>query len=364
MLSSLTAARLPRVSLKTKRRPNSIRLCLPLIHCAVGLLAVVFLNGCFSTEPHGSGTPRLGRLSLTLQIGADGRNYAPASLGKAAVTLARAVVTMTAANGETLRDTITSTGSKLSREPAYLTTESVYRQELQLRYEITPSEFWKIDVKVYDAQDSVRYAGTLDVEDMDAYEYLDGCLPVDPRYAVVEARFRLPEFIEADGIPGSARALRTLYHTRLELLVEGTYVTEKSPAWNSTTSGGDQFILADSGKLMGAGGKLFFKPASSALDRPAVVSHDYGSISNRVFLVSNYGYVEGDTVGVTPERLLYQGEMTLDLGTAKVTEESVVDMTWKATDAIPVASGVGMDVRLGRAGKVVMRVVIPPGVVL
>jgi hypothetical protein len=343
-----------------RQSTTSLKLSKPLatILC---LLSVLLTSGCLFTDSQsgGGGTPRLARLSLTLQIGADGRNYAPAALGKPAVTLARAVVTMTAANGEVVRDTITRVGSRLSREPAYLNESTTYSQELFLRYEIKPSAFWKVDVKVLDTQDSVRYAGSLDIQDLNAFEYLDGCLPVEPRYAVVEGRFRLREHIEADGISGSARALRKLYHTRLEILVDKSLLTEAMPPHGMAALDDPRFTFANSEYLEGAGDMHFFKPSITTLDAPIIMSHEYGSVRDSVFLVSNYGYVQGDTVGVTPERLLFQGTMTLNLAKATVSDQNLVQMTWKATDAVPVYHNTGMDVRLGRAGKVVIQVIIP-----
>src|SRR5690606_7327666 len=163
---------------------------------------------------------------------------------------------------------------------------------------------------------SVRYAGTSYVDDMDAFEYLDGCLPVEPRYAVMEGRFRFPEAIEADGIPTSERALRALFISRLELLVDNALITERTPYDGPAVSGDERFMLADSGELDNASGVRFFRPASGPGDPPLVVSHEYGNVLNREFTVSAYGYVEGDTVGRTRERLLFEGTKEMDLARA------------------------------------------------
>lgn len=299
-------------------------------------------------------------MTVQLQIGADGRTYEP--LARTVVTLTRAVVTLTSARGDVLTDTITPQGSRLSREPAYLNESPLHPQELLLRYELRPSARWDIEVEVLDGNDSVRYAGTSYVEDMDAFEYLDGCLPVEPRYAVMEGRFRLPEAIEADGIPTSARARRALFITRLDLLVDDALITERRPYDGPAAPGDERFMLADSGTLAGASGVRFFRPVYGPGDPPLVVTHEYGSVFNHEFTVSAYGYVEGDTVGRTPERLLFEGTKDMDLSQAKVAAEEDVVMEWKAVDAIPVDIRTGFDVRLGRAGKVVVNVIIPAAV--
>lgn len=316
--------------------------------------------GLFDSDDSSRGTPRLGRLTLVLQIGADGRNYE--ALGKTSVTLDRIELKLVSAEGSVMHDTITPRGSLMSREPAYLNPSATYPQELQLRYELKPSSYWNVSVRVMDGNDSVRYAGELLVDDLNAFEYLDGCLPVTPRYAVVEGRFRLPAFIESDGVTGSARGLRALYHTRLEILVEDVLLTESYPYDGPAVPDDRRFVTADPERLHGAEGRRFFRPMTLPSDVPVVLTHEYGSAANRLFLVSDYGYIEGDTVGVTPERLLYQGVVNLDLANAKVADESAVPMAWKATDIYPVKGGTGLEVRLGRAGKVIMPVVIPEAI--
>jgi hypothetical protein len=336
------------------------------VGCGSLVFFVYVFIGCdfFTDDRSGSGTPRLGRLTVSLQIGSDGNNYQ--ALGKATVILAKVIVTLTPAKGAVLYDTITPNGSQLSREPAYLSKSPEYAQELLLRYEIKPSSRWTIEARVLDTQDSIRYVGRFIVEDMDAFEYLDGCLPVDPRYAVIEGRFRLPAAIESDGIPGSGRGLRALYVTRLTLLVEENILTERKPYSGVAAALDERFVFADPNKLFGSAGVRFFRPSTFASGdgTPIVVSHDYGSILNSHFTIDAYGYVEGDTVGVTPERLLFEGRDTLDLRTAKVSVESPVLMVWKAVDAIAVDLLTEFDVRLGRAGKVEMNVIIPEAVAL
>jgi len=319
-------------------------------------------------ESRGGGTPRLGRLTLALQIGADGRGYASAKGAKGAkgakraVNLARVEVTLTSAKGEVLHDTITPSGSRLSKEPAYLIPVPAASQELQLRYEISPSAHWDVAVKVVDEHDSTRFSGTLAVEDLDAFEYLDGCIPVTPRYAVVDAVFDLPAAVESDGVAGSARGLKTVYVSRLEVSVDEAILTEARPFAGSAAASDRRFITADPQKLSGAGAMRFFRSSRDADGIPVVVSHEYASVSNNSFKVSVYGYVEGDTVGAERERLLYEGTQAMNLSTARTDEIVPVDMTWKAVEAVPVRLQAGPFVRLGRAGKVVMQVVISGGV--
>ncbi len=70
-------------------------------------------------------------------------------------------------------------------------------------------------------------------------------------------------------------------------------------------------------------------------------------------------------MGVTPERLLYRGVREVNISTAKVSVEDPIEMVWQAVEAVPSgATATGMTVNLGRAGKVVMNVVVPGEIVL
>lgn len=340
--------------------------------CAMALL----MTGCLTATERGhGGVPRLARLTLEVRIGADGQLAKPGTpvlpkisvsggASKTAVTLDHMIVTLTSGK-LVLRDTVTPMGSRLSREPAYLNPLSTYPQSLLLRYELKPDRPWVARVQVFDDRDSMRYAGELDIADMDAFEYLNGCLPVDPRFGVYETRMRLPAAIEADGIPGSGRGLRALYFDRLDLRVNGDVVMSRLPGITPTGARDERFEYADTAYLARAGTARFFRPTDVFGDAPMTLSYDYVSLNASEFEVDVYGYVQGDTLGVTPERLLYRGQAAVNIATAKVSVEDPVEMVWQAVDAVP--SGVTateMSVRLGRAGKVVMNVVVPGGVAL
>lgn len=331
---------------------------------AVALLAFVAAGcGVFPTQD-GKGAPPRAHLTLEIQIGADGRLYKPAAEGRAAAVLERVEVTLKSGR-EVVRDTITTSGSRISYEPAYLHPDPSYAQSLVLRYALRPGRRWDVDVKVFDALDSVRYAGGMVVENMDDYAYLDGCLPVDPQFATIESRFRLPDFVEADGVPGSVRGLRELFFTRLTMVVDGEILLERIPHVGLAAPGDRRFRYADTNRLPGSAGVRFFRSGSDPLDAPHVVSYDYVMLNSRSFTVAAWGYIEGDTVGVTPERLLYEGARPVDINAAKVAVEEAVPMEWKAVDAVPSGDlGTRFRVTLGRAGRVIINVNIPGGVVI
>ncbi len=256
----------------------------------LGCLTCLILAGCLTDTHSGhGGVPRLARLTLEVRIGADGRLYKPsgalASSRFATLSLERAIVTLTSGK-LVMRDTITPEGSRLSKEPAYLSPSPAYAQSLLLRYERKPDRAWTAMVQVFDGQDSIRYAGSLTLNDMDAYEYLNGSLPVDPRYAVYETRLRLPAKIEADGVPGSGRGLRALYFDRLELIVNGNLVMERLPGISPTGVPDQRTLFADTALLYGSEGKRFFRPSDVYADPPFALSYDYVSLSANRFEVA------------------------------------------------------------------------------
>jgi hypothetical protein len=333
--------------------------------CGILISAGTGISGClFQTANEDGGIPRLARLTLEVRIGADGQLYKPAGRAHVAVSLDHMIVTLTSGK-LTIRDTVTSQGSRISREPAYLNPLSAYSQSVLLRYELKPDRIWTATVEVFDDQDSIRYTGSLSIDDMDAFEYLDGCLPVEPRFGVYETRVRLPESIETDGVPGSARGLRALYFDRLELHVNGEAVMERVPGYSPSGVRDTRVRFADPDLLNGAAGVSFFRPTDLNADLPITLSYDYVSLAATDFEVEAYGYLQGDTLGVTPERLLYRGHNEVNIGAAKVSVDEPLTMVWQAVDAVPSGgTATGMEVRLGRAGKVVMQVVVPGGIAL
>jgi hypothetical protein len=344
---------------------NKVRLTACSVVHGLRIAVAIGLAGClFETANDGGGIPRLARLTLEVRIGADGQLYKPAADSKTAVSLDRMIVTLSSGKLK-IRDTVTPEGSRLSREPAYLNPLSAYPQSVLLRYELKPDRVWNASVEVYDDQDSIRYSGSLSIDDMDAFEYLDGCLPVEPRFGVYETRIRLPAGVESDGVPGSARGLRALYFDRLELRVNGETVMERLPGYSPSGARDNRVRTADPGQLSGAAGVSFFRPTDVNLDLPMTLSYDYVSLAATEFDIEAYGYLEGDTLGVTPERLLYRGRKEVNVAAAKVSVDEPLQMVWQAVDAVPSGgTATGMEVRLGRAGKVVMQVVVPGGIAL
>jgi hypothetical protein len=77
--------------------------------------------------------------------------------------------------------------------------------------------------------------------------------------------------------------------------------------------------------------------------------HEYVKPGSRVFTLRAYGHLEGDTIGVTPPRLLYQGTQDVRAALGKTAEESAV-LEWQAAEAIvpePGSDEAGLVVRIG-----------------
>jgi len=144
------------------------------------------------------------------------------------------------------------------------------------------------------------------------------------------------------------------------LQIDGDTVRDSSSFNPAITSPGKRFIYADTSKIKNALGKFFFKPNGTGADTAThVQSYEYVRVGDHAFKMSAYGYLEGDSVGGTKPRLLFQGSSKISVLQTGVPEEQTVVMDWKGpgskTDSTVVDvpgsqnwTGVSMTVTIGR----------------
>jgi hypothetical protein len=272
------------------------------------------------------------------------------------VILNRIVVTLVSSKQDTLKDLITEAGSVLSRDPETFLAGSVASQIVSARYDLAPDRTWKIRTQLYDGLDSLRQLDSLKVPALKAFENRTVALCLHPRLSAYNAHLFLPSDIlvrETGHDAESRTATREVYFSRIVLL-DGTAVKVDTSAVEGNGAG---FKGADPAVLFGASHSVFF-PSGSFDETPSVgLEDDYVNNGTHTFVLKAYGYIEGDTVGVTRLRLLFEGNQLLNTALAK--EAGAVAMEWKATDiAVPADTSTATRVKvvLGRVGTLIMNV--------
>lgn len=268
------------------------------------------------------------------------------------LVLDRLVVTMASAAGDTLRDTLTSAGSRLSTTPARLNPDAGAGQLLHPVYPIAPGRDWNFTVETFDSRDSLVHTGTVEAAGFEAGELRNVYVRVHPRFARYEARFPLP----------ATAGARKIFFRRLVIEVDGIPVRDSASLRLE-----HGFYAASPSELAGAEGMRFFPPKSSATDTTAIVmAHEYLRTGQRAFAFKAFGYLEGDTAGTTPERLLYQGETGIDVVLGKTAAQETVALEWTGAESAEgpeaEASGAGMQVTVGKVHTAVINVIIPGAV--
>jgi hypothetical protein len=273
------------------------------------LASGMMFTGCFMTVEEGVDM-HPARVTVEMTLGA---SEALAKPGISTVTSRKMVVVMTSHKGDTLRDTITSRGGRLSREPVFLATVTSVAQTVAPRYDLAPHRRWKISVKVSDARDSLWYSDSSVVEGLEAFDDRKVSMSLISRFAGYAAEFALPAAVTT-----VRSGVRKIFFDRLTLLVDGVPVR-------------------DSALRAGTGTRVS-------------LAHEYVKPGSRVFTLRAYGHLEGDTIGVTPSRLLYQGIQDVRAALGKAAENETV-LEWQALEPIVPEPGfdeAGLVVRIGK----------------
>jgi hypothetical protein len=247
-------------------------------------------------------------------------------------------VVLTSSARDTLRDTITAQGSRQSTEPAYM-EGTLGKVHLYVRYTLKTHRRWLVTVKALDKNDSVIYGGTVSVQDLRDFEYRSVRADLAPRWVGYAARFSFPSVMVAGGMD------RAVLFQRVELLLDGAIVRDTT---SHPALAGHCLAVADGRKFPGAGARLFFQPGEGA-GCGMILAHPYVAPGNHSLDFQAYGYVEGDTVGVTRPRLLLKGKAVLNAGFAKIATEETMALEWAAgasTANAPVVTS-GLQLKLG-----------------
>jgi hypothetical protein len=290
-----------------------------------------------------------GEVTLALQIDA------MSTFSKTAETRLRcAVVQWTSNQGDILIDSITSDGSRLSSDPVFLLTSPSRAQAFSVRYALDPRRSWKVRVRLYDMQDSLRQADSLVVSGLKSFEDRRVALNLHPRFALYAAQFFLPA--EARFARGNAWENRKFFFTRLRLQ-EGKNVLRDT----SSQGSGVGVVSADTNRLLKSAGLRFFKAGNFGEASGIALIHEYAQAGSRTYTLKAYGYIEGDTLGVTPERLLFQGSHTANA--AQAPSSNSLALEWQPSERgaaldSTATNAVRLPVVLGASGKIVHNVQI------
>jgi hypothetical protein len=270
----------------------------PYLRLSLPILCGALFTGCL-TMPEENRDEATARLAVEI-IPAPA---VPAAQG-GSLRLKEMTVTIVSDAGDTLRDTVTDAGSLLSKFPVRLNAPDGFHI-IHPIYNLDPAKSWSVSVKTLDARDSVVHEGTVNAGALTAGTLRNVRMPLAARYADYEAVFALP----ADAVRRGGKI------DRVEMAVDGA-------ATCVTASLGD-----DSAKL-------------TCENLP---------VGNRQVTLSVYGKVAGSAAS----SLLYKGSADVNITAGDAPTESV-DLG--STDVS--LGNVGMNVRLGGVGSVVMNVVM------
>lgn len=160
--------------------------------------------GCFSTAVEPDADPA----QVVIETALPGSPVAPARL----------VVTLASSQGDTLRDTVTQDGSRLSRRFAALDARPALRQTVITEYALAPDRRWTVSARLLDEKDSVQMADSASLGSLKAFERRDASLAPASRFASCPARVVLP----------ASQGGRGVLFTRIELLVDGKVVRDSA----------------------------------------------------------------------------------------------------------------------------------------
>ncbi len=150
---------------------------------ALAILCGSLATGCL-TMPEVNSEDNLGRLAIEIN---------PAAVSSSRdLPLKEMTVTLASSMGDTLRDTITAAGSRLSRFPTRLNAPEGFRIVHPV-YALDPEKDWSVEVRTRDHRDSIVHLGSARVGTLVAGSLRNVPMRLDARFAAYEAAFALPE---------------------------------------------------------------------------------------------------------------------------------------------------------------------------
>jgi hypothetical protein len=276
-----------------------------------------------------------------------------------------------------LKDTVWDTAQMLSQDVpgSGVGSGDDGSRTVRIDVKLAPLRWWNIEIKTHDVNDSVVHYGNVGPFSSKGGQTVTLAVPeINSRFSTYEARYALPDMIYPAGVPDSQRVYQKIFFSRLILKVDGDTVRDSTSFSPAVTVAGSRFITAN-GALQGDTGRFFFRPRGNGINDTTthVQIYPYVKTGPRVFDISAYGYLEGDSITMAP-RLLFHGSRTVAITPGEVTTEVpiVLDYTGPGSTPEPGAeppkpgepdwSGVSMNVVIGKTGKITQSVVVPGGV--
>jgi hypothetical protein len=269
----------------------------------IAALCAPLFTGCFSTVLEPDADPA----QVVIATRLPGSPAAPARL----------VVTLASSRGDTLRDTVTEDGSRLSRRPAFLDARPGRGQSVTTEYELAPNRHWKVQVRLLDKNDSLQMTDSTLLESLKAFERRDAELAPSERFASFPARFVLP----------ASQGGRRIEFTRLQLIIDGKVIHDSVAPLRKSFAPGEANAV--------------------------VLAHDYLPRGNYQVTLGAWGRVEGEDAST--DRLLAKGESDFEAVPGQgVAAAQPISLAW--TDSTlapsPESDAVAFHVSIGKVGKV------------
>jgi hypothetical protein len=246
-------------------------------------------------------------------------------------------------------------------------------QSITVNVALQPLRWWNIEIKTHDIHDSViHYANVGPIASKGGNAVSMDVPLINSRYSLYEARYVFPDRIFPANVPVEQRVYQRIFFSRMVLMIDSTIVRD-STSFNPLITPGPRFINSDTA-LKNAAGKLFFRPSRSETDTMThVQSYKYVRTGPRTFNIKAFGYLEGDSVGVSEPRLLFEGSrsVTIAPGASAPILPIILDWMGPGSDKNPIDtlqpddrdwSGITMMVKIGKVGNVSQEIVINPGI--
>jgi hypothetical protein len=268
---------------------------------------------------------------------------------------------------DTVRDTVFALNGGLK-------VKNFLSDSVAINVSLRALRWWNVEIETRDQNDSIVHKGTAGPFASKGGQTMDITVPeLDSRYLMYEAHYKLPPeiFPNLDTLTTDT-VKQKIYFYRLVLEIAGAKVGDSSSFSPAVTAPGTRFIYADTSKLKGAQGKLFFKPNRGGTDTAThVQAYEYVKAGSHKFKMSAYGYLEGDNFSSATPRLLFQGEADIKINQTGAPSEEEVKLDYKGPGSeaakddstyVPGGhnwNGVSMTVTLGRVkgGKLTVGVI-------
>lgn len=243
-------------------------------------------------------------------------------------------------------------------------------QAITVNVALQPLRWWNIEIKTHDISDSIIHYAVVGPISSKGGQSVSLNVPlINSRYSLYEARYVLPEVIYPAGVPESERVYQKIFFSRLVLRIDSAVVRDTNSFDSAITAAGTRYI-SSLGAVKNSDGKFFFRPATAADTITHVQTYKYVRTGPRNFNIKAYGYLEGDSIGASEPRLLFEGNRNLTITAGATPPISPIILDWRGPgserdpNAPPLQagdpdwSGLKVEVFIGKVGKVTQTIEI------